>query len=355
MGKRKKLFVVYLSICLLLFMVTGCKNKAQEKIFLNRPKFDVVGFYVNDNGPTNSFSSLQKYAKYIDTLSPTWLLVEKNGYVTDTTSEKVLSFARKNGLKVVPLVNVVNSNDTVLLDSAVRKRAISNIISLIKKHDYDGVNIDFEFIPHGPKNYVSDKDYLTKFIAILDSDLKKMGKTLDISVIPHYQVSPSIAGIYDYHKLAPIVDHVTLMTYDRHYASSPPGPVSPLEWVDYNVRDALKEGFQPYQICLGVATYGYNWPANSSGGFSEPTKAIVQKAESLGVNIRWSEKYQEPYYLYNDPVLGGTREIWFENSNTLAEKIKLVKDYKLHGICIWRLGFETPDFWKVIAENRQTP
>ncbi|WLY85417.1 hypothetical protein Q2T46_15785 [Thermoanaerobacterium sp. CMT5567-10] len=44
--------------------------------------------------------------------------------------------------------------------------------------------------------------------------MKKEGKILDMSVIPHYQVSPEISGIYDYHKLAPLVDRVTLMTYE---------------------------------------------------------------------------------------------------------------------------------------------
>jgi spore germination protein YaaH len=35
----------------------------------------------------------------------------------------------------------------------------------------------------------------------------------------------------------------------------------------------------------------------------------------------------------------------------MAEKIDIAKKYGIHGICIWRIGFETPSFWQVIAKK----
>ncbi|SNX54974.1 glycosyl hydrolase family 18 protein [Thermoanaerobacterium sp. RBIITD] len=348
---RKRLIIVLLFIFVIAsFLLTGCK-KAAKKPFAAKKSLNVVGFYVDTAGYDNSYSSLVRYAKNIDTLSPLWLTVQGDGTVKDSTNPKALDFAKKNGLKVVPLVNVADSKDSVLTDSKIKTETMNELISLLKKHNFDGYNIDFEFIPHGTKNYVQDKDYLTAFIGTFRMMMKKEGKILDISVIPHYQVSPEISGIYDYHKLAPLVDHVTLMTYDRHNESSPPGPVSPAQWVEYNVKDALNEGFKPKQICLGVATYGYDWPANKTGGFSSPTKTILQKAKMKGVNIQWSNTYHEPYYTYYDSTYGVKRQVWFENSTTMGEKIDVAKKYGIHGICIWRIGFETPSFWSVIVNK----
>lgn len=174
---------------------------------------------------------------------------------------------------------------------------------------------------------------------------------VNMSVIPHHQVSTDIGGIYDYRKLAPFVDVVTLMLYDRHQAGSPPGPISPLEWVRVNIEDAIKEGFRPDQICVGVATYGYDWPVSKSGGFSKATKEILATAHQEGVDIKWSDKYHEPYYIYNDPTSGTTREVWFESPSTLPAKVDIAKKFNVKGICIWRLGFETPAFWTEVGKN----
>ena len=134
-------------------------------------------------------------------------------------------------------------------------------------------------------------------------------------------------------------------------AGSPPGPVSPHEWVESNIKNALSEGFKPEQICFGVATYGYDWPQAKAGGYSSPTKEILGKAKTRGVEVKWDKKFHEPYYVYKEPTTGITREVWFESSHTLKEKIALAKKYNVGGICIWRLGFETPSFWDELGKD----
>lgn len=341
------LFCILISLSFL--YMSGCKKSFQKPFIKGR--MNVVGFYVETPGDESSYNSLVRYAKYIDTLSPLWLTVEGNGTVKDSTNLKVLEFAKKNNIKVIPLVNVANSKDSVLIDSRIKTETMNELIDLLKKYKFDGYNIDFEFIPNGAKNYVKDKNYLTAFMGTFRMMMKRENKALDMSVIPQYQVPVQISGIYDYHKLASLVDHVTLMLYDRHSSSTPPGPVSPEDWVEQNIKNALNQGFKPEQIELGVASYGYDWPVNKTGGFSLATKAILQKAAINGVIIHWSGIYQEPYYSYYDNTLKDIRQVWFENSFTLGEKINIAKKYKLYGICIWRLGFETPSFWSVISNK----
>lgn len=348
--KKKTLISLFLIFALAFSILPGCSLKAKKPLPKKRPTLHVTGFYV-EPGSTGSFQSLQKNYRHLNIFSPLWLTVRGDGSIKDMTDTNTLKFARSKGLKIIPLVNVANSNDIVLTDPTIRDKTILNLVALIKKYNFDGYNIDFEFIPKGTKNYVSDKTLLTKFISILRDHIKPMGKFLNMSVIPHFEVSTEISGIYDYSSLAPLVDVVTLMLYDRHQAGSPPGPVSPLKWADRNIRTAIDQGFRPKQICVGVATYGYDWPTNKAGGYSRPTKEITQQAKEKGIDVKWSNEFQEPYYIYKDPTTGTSREVWFESPQTLAEKIDLVYKYNLHGICIWRLGFETPSFWNIIAKK----
>jgi spore germination protein YaaH len=207
-----------------------------------------------------------------------------------------------------------------------------------------------QLLPQNGKNFAGDKDLYTEFVKRLRDALKPLRKTLAISVIPKVQVPSEVAGIYDYGALARLVDHVALMTYDRHQDSGPPGPVAPFSWVQQNIDETERLGFKPSQIFWGIATYGYDWPAGQPGGFSRPTREIEDRAAETGVEVKWSNRYQEPYYVYTAPN-GRQREIWFENRYTLRQKIDLMKKYRLAGIAIWRLGFEEPAFWDTLRKE----
>ena len=50
---------------------------------------------------------------------------------------------------------------------------------------------------------------------------------------------------------------------------------------------------------------------------------------------------------------GSTYEIWLEDAQSIAEKVKLVPKYNLAGIAQWKLGFENSSIWQVISDNLQ--
>ena len=56
-----------------------------------------------------------------------------------------------------------------------------------------------------------------------------------------------------------------------------------------------------------------------------------------------------PYGTYEGD--GATYQIWLEDSKSIAEKVKLIKKYKLAGVAEWKLGFENSGIWSVITEN----
>lgn len=354
----KKRSILFITVALLLIFVltsllTGCPAKQLRKPPIGpgpAGKPIVTGFYTDESGPDSSFASLQRNEKLIDVISPTWLTINMDGSLVDTTSMRTLRWAKDRGIRVIPLVMLAQSKDTVLALDNARLRAETAIIAAAQKYGFEGLNIDFEFIPTGPQSGAFDRTLITKFMQEIYPQLRKLNKEIDMAVFGQYETSPQIAGLYDYPKLSKLVDHFTIMTYDKHEASSPPGAVSPLGWVEGNIKRAIDLGLKPKQIGLGVATYGYDWPQGQQGGFSTPTKAVLEKAAVKGVQIKWDNGWQSPYYTYINNQ-GRPREVWFENSTTLKQKIALAKKYGLHGIDIWRLGYETPAQWQVIADN----
>ena len=46
-------------------------------------------------------------------------------------------------------------------------------------------------------------------------------------------------------------------------------------------------------------------------------------------------------------------QVWMEDAQSVAEKMKLIQSYDLAGVSAWKLGFETQDIWGVINQYLQ--
>lgn len=348
-----------LSVCILLiFVVCGCSSAAKKPLESQQQpqaaKSDrpiVASYYVNDNSNvSNSLAALKAHAALINEIHPMWYHVRPDGSLQTEVKPEVITLAHENQIKIIPLVNLVPSQDAVLLNQATQDKVINALVQEVKTNNYDGMDIDFEFFPITKhKDFSVDRDQLTNFMKKLSAQMKSLGKETHMAVLPHAD-SSNIAEVYNYSALAPYLTKVGIMCYDYKEAHSPPGPVAPFSWVEQNISTAIKQGFKPEQIYVGVATYGYDWPANQTGGFAKPSKEIENQSAMKGYQVKWDNKYQEPYYKYTD-AKGTSREVWFENEATLQTKIDLVNKYKIAGIAIWRLGFEDPKFWDKISNN----
>jgi len=349
--------ILSLIICMILFVtLPGCSVAAKKPLSDTTPKTGssrplIVGYYVNDVGHFDSLPSLKAHADLLNEIHPLWYHVSPDGSLTKEVTAEAITTARQNGIKIIPLVNLVPSQDAILFNQDAQDKLIANLVSEVKTNNYDGIDIDFEFFPVSAiKDFTVDRDKLTAFMKKVHAEMSNIGKVTYMAVLPHVGSSPQAGGGVNYENLAPFLNKVTIMCYDFQEAHGPAGPVAPFDWVEQNIAEAVKQGFKPEQISLGVATYGYDWPVGQSGGFSQPTSEIMKQIDIKGYDVKWSDKYQEPYYMYTDSN-GIAREVWFENANTLKTKINLVNKYKLAGISIWRLGYEDQKFWDILADN----
>lgn len=307
---------------------------------LNSDK-EVLGFYVNWLTPgANSYDSLKENWQSIDMVAPFWYTLQTDGEIRTRYGGyqyEVDSFARNRNIQVLPLINNSQENTLMLTDPEIRAKAVYNIVDLVQKYNFAGVNIDFELLPSWTRNSY------TAFIKQLSTELKKINKLTTISVFPKIDVPLELQGAYDYAALAPLVDRIVIMTYDKHWSTGPAGPIAPINWVEENIQYAL-EYIPAEKIILGVANYGYDW----TGGYGQDLsfKEALNLANKKGAEIKWHDIYQTPYFYYWENER--KHEVWFENSNSLAFKLDLVNKYNLKGIGIWRLGNENTDFWETI-------
>lgn len=319
----------------------------QTRRYLSPGEKEVLGFYVNWNTPgVESYPSLTKNANNIDLVAPFWFTVTPEGNVVskyDGPQQHVDKFVREEGQLILPLINNDKTSSKMITDPAIRKKAIENIVALVQRNNYDGVNIDFEMLPSWTK------DSYSTFIRELSQKLHARGKMVTISVFPKVDVPYSIMGAYDYKALAPYIDRLVIMTYDRHWSTGSAGPIAPLAWVEENIISTLRD-VPAEKILLGIANYGYDWSANGGQGKDIAAKKAIELAERKGAQIKWDSDAQVPYFNYTDSSRY-KHTVYFESSYSLDTKLMLVNKYSLKGVAIWRLGNEEDRFWEILRNR----
>ena len=320
---------------------TGSSPLIDEK----EKKYEVLGFYVNWlTKYANSQKAVEKHWQNLDKVVPFWYTLKPDGKIENRYGGhqyELSSLTDDRKIDMLPLINNSQKNNMMLVNPEIRNKSVNNIVKLIEKYDYKGINIDFEFIPEWTRNGY------TSFIKLL-SEKMPADKILTISVFPKINVPLNLQGAYDYSALAKYVDQIVIMTYDNHWSTGPAGPIAPINWVENNIQYAL-EYIPADKIMLGIANYGYDWTNNNTAQDISAKKAI-DIASKKGVEIKWHESYQTPYFYYRDEN-NIKHEVWFENSYSTSFKLELVKKYDLKGIAIWRLGNSTDKFWETINKN----
>lgn len=319
----------------------------------NRPpsfktgKTEVIGYYVENNaGDKLALDSLRANSQTITTAIPFFYSMNAGGWISGHHNQAPITFAKSKGIRTLAAVHNATSTSfsgnvvhTLLRSSAARKQAIASIGSLLKKHGYDGVNIDFENV------WPSDRPYLTQFFRELAWALRPKGYlvTAAIPAKTNDARNDNWSGAFDYGAIAPYLDYVILMTYDEHYAKGPAGPVASIGWVR-NVLKYATSVMPREKVIMGLATYGYEWSGGSGRAVS--FGQVSSRVKTYKAVPKWDNYSQSPYFYYWRGRAKYT--VWYENNYSIAAKLPLVKEFGLRGVALWRLGIEDPATWKRI-------
>lgn len=299
------------------------------------------GYYVSHD--PNSKTSLQQNIGSLDYVSPFWYSIDEEGNIGGSDEPSVTDLLRSKGVKNLPTIknSAQNANfHRVLADPTTRERAISNILNLVVGKNYDGINIDFEWVDP------ADRDNLTIFMAQLAPALRSKGKLVTMAVVAKdKERTTGFAGPYDYAGLAPHNDLILIMTYGyRSASSSTPGPTAPMKWVEGSVAFAVSQ-IPAEKVILGVAWYGYDW--NTTSG--PPAKAlrynqVMDIIRETKAAVQYSNEEETPFFRYTKD--GQNHEVWFEDQRSVDARLELVNKYNLAGAGGWRMGHEDSRVWQ---------
>lgn len=317
-----------------------------------QPRHDVVGYYtVNYPGDRSSYDVVHAYSDSLTAIAPFSFAVDGSGNVQGDHSTEAMTLATSKGLANLALIHNLTGRSfdkgqiSAMLNSrAARQRAVSDILDVVKTHGYSGVNIDFENVPP------ADRAELTQFMKELRAALAPSGYRVTMSVPAKHKDAPTSAwvGAFDYYELGRVCDQVMIMTYDEHTSGTGPGPIASLPWVEKVIKYAATQ-MPKRKILLGVAAYGYDWNTSTNRARAVTYQQAVANAAKYGKKIQWDAEAATPHYRYKSGNV--VREVWFESTDSLKAKLKLVERYGLGGIAIWRLGQEDAGYWKLIQKE----
>lgn len=349
--------VVKRIFCLFLLFVSAVSLQAQA-----RP---VALFYMTDSA--SSVRSFLAHSSKIGILVPTWYLVDENGLVSGGPNPLVLEVARKQQLRVMPIVGNSGKDalHSLLADGTARKAMIAALIRESKKYGYVGIQIDFEDISW------TDRDALSAAVKEMAVALHANGLQLTIATVPNAPGSAGKSGFakwiyedwrgaYDLKALAQSVDLICLMMYDQHTPWTPPGPVAGWDWTVENLDYALKDVPRD-KLSLGIPLYGYHWFAgppiatekvpkpNITADTITTPDALLLAREFKGVPQWDALDHSAWFYIYRDY----TREwVFYTDARTFEDRYKLVKDHRIQGFCAWVLSEEDPAIWTLLPDRK---
>jgi spore germination protein len=281
---------------------------------------------------------LQRHVAQIGTVAPTYYEVLRDGTIGGKDDPLVTRWARLHGVRVEPRFHTEDptTQHSLLADPVKSAALAARIAAICALQGYDGANIDFE---GGPP---TDRNALTTFVQTLAGLLHDQGETLTISI--GAKQSPATTGrngYFDYPPLAQAADHLFVMAWDLHWATSPAGPISDVTWVAKIVNYILTVP-NPGRFIIGTQLYGFDWPL---GGRATPLEddGIQALRAQVGATAIWDPVAQEPYFTYTDGS-GTPHSVYYANASSVGARFAVARARGL-GVGMWRLGSEDQTMW----------
>lgn len=222
----------------------------------------------------------------------------------------------------------------MLINERARGNLIANIVDTITEMGFEGVNIDFEFI------LSEDRDNFTQFVGDVTNAVNELGYEVTVDLAP--KTSSTQSGLLyegkDYMGLGNASNRAFVMTYEWGYTYGPAMAVAPINKVRQVLEYAITQ-IPSEKISMGIPNYGYDFIQPYVRGESKAKTIGNIEAVNIAINnnsiIMFDEISKTPFFSYVEDNI--THEVWFEDSRSIFEKYKLIKEYNLYGFGCWQI------------------
>ena len=271
------------------------------------------------------------------------------------TPKYLVSLGQSHGARVVPMVmSSGRAADNMLYDPAKRANFVNSAVKLVEETKADGILVDLEALSD------DTQQGLTILMKDIYERLHPKGKLVMISVMS--KTSATAQPWYDeynYRDLAQYADYIQIMSYDKHYRTSAPGPVAPVEWVKQVMAYAVTE-IPKEKILMGVPYYGRAWRTSGSGwtskafGWAVATQTATQFGAVIDRFYTPGDPAGVPTFKYIDED-GYHRTAFFDDRQSWSSKLDLLDEFSLGGIGGWSMGWineiSAPELYPLLKER----
>lgn len=319
--------------------------KKEEYSYLTMDsKVNMVWHQVTSTDANAYFADATANMTGVNVISPTWFyLTDTSGNIASIASADYVSQAHEKGLQVWGLIDnftqEVSTTET-LSSTAARQNIISQLIQAAQDVGMDGINVDFESLSEDVGIH------FLEFLRELSIECHKNNLVLSVD----NPVPEDFTSHYDRAEQGRVVDYVIIMGYDEHYVGSEAGSVASLPWVEQGIQDTLKE-VPAKRVINAIPFYTRLW-RTTGGNVTSEAIGMDQAQQTIAdnnVETYWDKTTSQNYGKYD--IDNSTYQIWLEDAQSVAEKVKLVSKYDLAGVSAWKLGFENSGIWQVISDN----
>ncbi|OQP59182.1 glycosyl transferase family 2 [Niastella vici] len=292
-----------------------------------------------------SFFSLQRNISNLNLVIPEWMFIDpKADTIYTQVDDRALAIMKKSGVPIMPILS--NNYKTEFLGEPVRRimadprkkeRLITDVINILQKNQFIGVNVDFEEV-----NEKTDEP-LIAFQKELYTRLHEKGLLVTQDIAPFNED-------YNFEQLAKYNDYLFLMAYDQYAENTGPGPIAHQQWIEAAV-DKVTRKIPSNKLVLSLAAYGYDWPQHGPATTITYQQALTTAKESDG-NIDFDNDSYNLHYSYFDDD-DHPHEVYFMDAATTFNSLRFATEYGLAGTALWRMGSEDSRIWKFYNHDMQ--
>jgi chitinase len=159
-------------------------------------------------------------------------------------------------------------------DPVKRKKFVSSAVALLKEHDFDGLDVDWEYPSNRGGDKTIDKNDFIALLTELKEAFEPYGFLLSSAVSPGKKTMDSA---YDIKKLNELLDIINVMTYDYHGGwedklghNAPlykrPDELDELSFyfnINFTVNYYIEKGVDKKKMVMGIPFYGRAWTLES--------------------------------------------------------------------------------------------